>query len=363
MVSCEGLGNGGVQAIMMGIVRSLSCECHFDMLLFTSEIRYYDDEFLGYGGNIFRIPHYEGTSILLRKFDVLFRDIYIYHKLNKLLATQEKYDVIHCHNQYESAPILKSAAKYNIPVRICHTHIVSLKGHFILNWMNNIRRYVIEKYATHCIGCSKEACTTFFSKRKRYDVVPNFYDDKKFSYSRLCNDQEKIVLTQVGLLNENKNQLFSIQVLKALIERGEDAILNIIGFEGQDGYKEYLTRQIRICGIGDRVFFYPGDIFIPDVLRSTTTFLMPSKHEGFGIALIEAQAVGVRCIASWAVPRSTNCGDVIYLRIDDDNSPQIWADEIRKVKQTKGLCHNMYNTSRYKLSEVTLQYKKIYDIE
>ena len=39
MVSCEGLGNGGVQAIMMGIVRNLYTECHFDMLLFTSEKR------------------------------------------------------------------------------------------------------------------------------------------------------------------------------------------------------------------------------------------------------------------------------------------------------------------------------------
>lgn len=57
MVSCEGLGNGGVQAIMMGIVRNLYTECHFDMLLFTSEKRYYDDEFLKYGGKIFRVPN------------------------------------------------------------------------------------------------------------------------------------------------------------------------------------------------------------------------------------------------------------------------------------------------------------------
>ena len=40
LVSCEGLGNGGVQAIMMGIVRKLSDDFHFDMLLFTSEKRY-----------------------------------------------------------------------------------------------------------------------------------------------------------------------------------------------------------------------------------------------------------------------------------------------------------------------------------
>ena len=42
MISCEGLGNGGVQAVMMGIVRNLSDEFLFDMLLFTSEKRFYD---------------------------------------------------------------------------------------------------------------------------------------------------------------------------------------------------------------------------------------------------------------------------------------------------------------------------------
>ena len=58
MVSCEGLGNGGVQAVMMNIIRNMHKEYLFDMLLFTSEKRHYDDEFLTYGGKIYRIPRY-----------------------------------------------------------------------------------------------------------------------------------------------------------------------------------------------------------------------------------------------------------------------------------------------------------------
>lgn len=363
MVSCEGLGNGGVQAIMMGLVRNMSRECIFDMLLFTSEVRYYDEEFLSYGGKIFRIPHYEGISPLLRKCDVLLRDIYIYKQLKKILATHDKYDVIHCNKQYESAPILKAAALYDIPVRICHTHIVSQEGNFILNWINKKRSSIIARYATHSIGCSEEACMSFFSDKKSCFVVPNFYDDKKFLFKELCDGKERIVLTQVGALNDNKNQLFSILVLKQLIEIGENVTLNIIGFDNQNGYKEDLIGTIRELGINNNVAFYSGDTYIPDVLGETNVFLMPSKHEGFGIALIEAQAVGVRCVTSSSVPKSTNCGGVAYLGINDVDSPRIWAEYICKMKNTTGLGHEMFDTSKYKLSEVIRQYKKIYNIE
>ena len=39
MVSCEGLGNGGVQSVMISIVRSLSSKYRFDMVLTTDERR------------------------------------------------------------------------------------------------------------------------------------------------------------------------------------------------------------------------------------------------------------------------------------------------------------------------------------
>ena len=72
LVSCEGLGNGGVQAVIMSIVRNLHKEYLFDILLFTSEKRYYDEEFLTYGGQIFRIPRYEGKNQFRKKIYYYF---------------------------------------------------------------------------------------------------------------------------------------------------------------------------------------------------------------------------------------------------------------------------------------------------
>ena len=132
LVSCGGLGNGGVQAIMMGIVRHLSKQYIFDALLFTSEKRFYDDEFLSYGGKIHRIPHYEGNCPILRKVDTYLRDFFIYQKCIKIFK-QEKYDIIHCNKEFESAPILKAAQHIGIPLRICHSHVINQECNPLFN--------------------------------------------------------------------------------------------------------------------------------------------------------------------------------------------------------------------------------------
>ena len=127
-VSCEGLGNGGVQAIIMGIVRNLHREYHFDILLFTSEKRYYDNEFLSYGGKIFRVPKYEGSNSLFRRLDYYIRDVYTYYRTKKILEKEPPYDIIHCNREFENAPLLFLASRLNIPVRISHAHIIHQKS-------------------------------------------------------------------------------------------------------------------------------------------------------------------------------------------------------------------------------------------
>ena len=106
LVSCEGLGNGGVQAIMMGIVRNLYTEFHFDILLFTSEKRYFDDEFLSYGGKIFRVPKYEGTNPIRRRFDYYIRDLpddkSITNNVNVRLLDELMEAYIYCRKKTES---------------------------------------------------------------------------------------------------------------------------------------------------------------------------------------------------------------------------------------------------------------------
>ena len=46
-------------------------------------------------------------------------------------------------------------------------------------------------------------------------------------------------------------------------------------------------------------------------------YLFPSNYEGLGITLIEAQASGLKCLASDVVPRQSQCGLVRYKSLND----------------------------------------------
>ena len=54
-------------------------------------------------------------------------------------------------------------------------------------------------------------------------------------------------------------------------------------------------------------------------------FLFPSRYEGFGVAMIEAQASGLACGASDVVPEHTNVsGKTVYCSLASDDGK--WAE-------------------------------------
>ena len=57
LVSSGGFEKGGVQAVIMALVRTMSDEYVFDIVLLSNEIGCYEEEFCKYGGRIYRIEH------------------------------------------------------------------------------------------------------------------------------------------------------------------------------------------------------------------------------------------------------------------------------------------------------------------
>lgn len=41
---------------------------------------------------------------------------------------------------------------------------------------------------------------------------------------------------------------------------------------------------------------------IPELMKAMDVFVFPSKYEGLGIVLVEAQVSGLKCVVSEAVP-------------------------------------------------------------
>lgn len=359
MVSCEGLGNGGVQAVIMSIVRSLKDKYIFDILLFTDERRFYDDEFESYGGKIFRIPRYSGTNSFRKRLDYYVRGNHLYNKVLETLKENGPYDVIHCHDEYESAPILKAAAVSGIKVRIAHTHVISGKTNIIAGLLNNYRKKEIERYATIKIACSQEAGLSFFQSQENVKIVMNPYDNKRFNPGKYdLKKKSKIQLLQVGTYSVTKNQIFSVKVIEYIRKKMPDVKLILMGNRNKE-YDELLYKEIIQKKLEDNVTLMPGDADMPKLLSQSSGFLFPSLHEGFGIVLIEAQAMGVKCYASDTVPRATDCGGVTYLPLND--GAKVWAEKIIDDYQREHGMYVNYDVSKFSTEEVMKKYVCFYE--
>lgn len=359
MVSCEGLGNGGVQAVMMNIIRNMHKEFIFDMLLFTSDKRYYDEEFLKYGGRIHRIPRYEGNNKIRKKIDYYIRGVSLYIRVKKLLKKEGPFDIIHCNAEFESAPIMKAASELGIPIRITHTHIISKKHNFVATCLEEYRKKVIDRYSTKRVGCSVEACKSFFLDSTRTTVINNIYDNSKFNPKLYkCSVDDRLQVLQVGSFCATKNQLFSIEVLHKIREQIKNVKFSFVGFD-IDGYEKIIKDKIKLLNLEEHVSFYPCDADIPRLLTKSTAFIFPSLHEGFGIAIIEAQAMGVRCFASEGVPKTTDCGGVTFLKLSD--GADVWADKIIDAYRKYGNSKDKYDVSNYAIGNVIKSYRELYE--
>lgn len=355
LVSCDGLGNGGVQSVMMGIVRTLSNEFRFDILLFTDEVRFYDNEFERYGGKIYRLP--PPKSRFLKKMNNIIGDFLRYNKVLKILKEQH-YDVIHCNKELESALILRAAYKCNIPIRICHSHIVNTLGYKILGPIFLLRKYLIEKYSTTKVACSKLSAENIYLNNDRTYIINNFYDGKKFYTSKdSLNDKSELTLSQLGSYSPNKNQMFSIDIVCELKKKHPNVMLYLIGFSSL-GYDKILLKYISAKNLENNIKFVDGNKDFVHYLQTSSYFLFPSYEEGFGTSLIEAQAVGLRCYASDTVPSSTNCGGVVYLPLS--KGAVFWAQEIESDYKINKGSHVIYDTSQYSLENIMEKYRRIY---
>ena len=350
LVSCGGLGNGGVQAVMMHTVQNLSGNYVFDALLFTDEKRYYDDEFLSYGGSIIRIPHYSGRYNLRKKADYYLRGVSLYRHIKRKIIQNGPYKAIHCNNQFESALCVKAAYECGIPVRVVHSHIITSVQNPLRAMLDSIYSKMIKKYATALVGCSQEACDSMYGARSASVVIPNPYDEMKFSPNRdNIGLPRELVLMQVGRFDENKNQLFSIRVLAEIRKRYPNVKLNLVGFNTGNYWcgMEALAEQLDVK---ENVNILASHTDTARYLENAAAFIFPSYKEGFGIVLIEAQAMGVKCYVSDTVPKATNMGGCVYLSLED--GPKAWANKIIADYEANQGCHQFYDCSAFSSNQI-----------
>ena len=302
------------------------------------------DEVLSNGSRIFEFPRLTSKAILGGEYKKAWETFF---------EKEHGYDFIHSHLPNAAMVYLKSAKKAGIRLRIQHSHNTSGGTNITKKTRNYVMKRSANKHATHYFACSKLAGKYLFGNRAVRDgdviIIPNCININRFLFSlstrqstreALCLENS-FVIGHVGRITPQKNQEFLIDIFSELYKIDDNAVLLLIG-EGEDEVK---TRQKAAkLGLESTVRFLGVRSDIPELMQAMDVFLFPSRFEGLGIVLIEAQAAGLPAIASDVVPQEVAVTDLIsYMPLKEP--AKAWA---KAALALKGI-------SRVDTSEMLLQ--------
>ena len=126
-----------------------------------------------------------------------------------------------------------------------------------------------------------------------------------------------------------------------------------------DGTKENIIKYITDNYLQKNVILWPENTNIPQIMKRSNVFIMPSIQEGFGIVLIEAQASGLKCYVSDSVPKTTNVGGCEYIGLD--MGEKFWAKKILSDFYEGKTEHLKYDISEFTLEKYYERILEVYE--
>ena len=150
----------------------------------------------------------------------------------------------------------------------------------------------------------------------------------RFEASRMTSNgkensmNNQVVVGHVALIQRSKKQWFTLELLKALREKGYDAVGVFAGECRDSEYMAELNQSVEQYGLKGQVVFLGRRSDIPDLLKIIDMLIIPSAFEGFPLAGLEAAAAGVPVIACDAA------GAEEFLRVSGDGVTFIEDDVV-----------------------------------
>ena len=150
-----------------------------------------------------------------------------------------------------------------------------------------------------CVGADE--ADRYRATHKHVLYLPNGVDTRIFSTPTpqppTPNPQSPTILC-VARIDRQKNQMMLVEWLG----RHPEAMVRLVGPVTQPDYCEELKARAAALGVADRLVFVgalkPGSAELLAEYRHADLFVLPSRHEPFGIVVLEAWAAGLPVAAS-----------------------------------------------------------------
>lgn len=249
------------------------------------------------------------------------------HRALRTILTTGGYPIVHAHLDGMNGYVLALARSAGVPVRIAHCHNTDyLTRHPLRRMLHAATSRLTPLVATHLCACSEAAARFFYGERLvragRTRVIEDAIELDRCRFDSLTRSairselniaDDTFVVGHVGRFDYQKNHAFLLQVFQALKAVRPGAILLLAG----DGaLRDDIEAQVRRLGLQDsvRLLGYRPDV--AKIYSAFDVFVLPSRFEGLAFALVEAQAAGLPCVVSSAVPSDAGVADCAFLELD-----------------------------------------------
>ena len=266
----------------------------------------------------------------------------------------EEYDIMHAHSLFSNGYVAyKLNQLYDIPyivaVRNTDVNLFFSKMLYLrklgVNILKNAEKivFISEPYRKHTID---KYIPKKYKKEieRKSTVIPNGIDEFWIN-NKLENGvtpkEKTIRIIYVGSVDKNKNIETTTKACELLIKQGYEVEYKIIGKVMNEDYESFIKRHDFIEYIS-----YCEKEKLIDHYRNSDIFVMPSKHETFGLVYAEAMSQGLPIIytRNQGFDGQFEEGEVGY-SVDYDLPEEI-------VKKVKYILDNYKNISNVCINKV-----------
>jgi len=377
------LGMGGAETWLMEVLRLWRTRGQtapeMDFLATSGERGIFDDEAMALGA---RIHYLQYGRRHLRSFSLGLRRI----------LNAGGYAAIHDHQDYASGWHFLMGGRHLPLVRITHVHnpVYQIRNNYGVTLGRRITAVIGKRlvgiYATHIAGTSRQVVSEYGFDARPFQRITRralhcgfepdrFIGDPAAHKASVCAEfgwpaKAKILLfagrtdhcPDLGHPLNHKNSGFAVQVGIECAKR--DSLVRMVMCGAPSHATPILLDRIEATGCAGRIV--PAGIRrdIERFMLASDLLLFPSRGEGLGMVAVEAQAAGLRILASDRVPRECLVVPELVTFLPLEAGPCCWANHAKRLlnlpKPDGALCNRTVAESPFAIKKSAARLAAIY---